>query len=282
MNFVADEEGGVPNLQKKFQYDTKSDESDGMSKPSHEIAVGRADITRIERAWNANLDDDEEVIDHSLHGLNHKNRPSIQKGEVTRRHFKTLAPGNWLGDVVINSYIHVLRNICRLKKLKIHWWTSFFFTQVYDNQGFNYKNVKRWAKKQVIGGNIFALEKMYVPINKDGVHWVLIEVDMKAKDIKFYDSMVSALNPDSAMSMMSAIAQYICKEGEKKGIDGLEASQWNMAIVKGSPQQRNGVDCGVFMLQTGRSLMGIGPYASNIPFNQDHIDFLSISYWCNP
>ena len=46
-----------------------------------------------------------------------------------------------------------------------------------------------------------------------------------------------------------------------------------MAIVKGSPQQRNGVDCGVFMLQTGRSLMGIGAHASSIRFNQDHIDF---------
>ena len=47
---------------------------------------------------------------------------------------------------------------------------------------------------------------------------MLIEVDMKAKGIKFYDSMVSALKPESAMSMMSAIAQYICKEGEKKGV----------------------------------------------------------------
>ena len=79
-------------LRKKIQYDTKSDESNGMCKPSHEIAVDRADITQIEHAWNANLDDDEEVIDHSLHGLNHSNKPSIQKGEVTRRHFKTLAP----------------------------------------------------------------------------------------------------------------------------------------------------------------------------------------------
>ena len=79
MNFVADEEGAIPNLQKKIQYDTKSDESNGMCKPSHEIAVDRADITQIEHAWNANLDDDEEVIDHSLHGLNHSNKPSIQR-----------------------------------------------------------------------------------------------------------------------------------------------------------------------------------------------------------
>jgi hypothetical protein len=39
-------------------------------------------------------------------------------------------------------------------------------------------------QKQGIGGEIFALEKMYVPIHRDGDHWVIIEVYIHAKAVK--------------------------------------------------------------------------------------------------
>ena len=72
-------------------------------------------------------------------------------------------------------------------------------------------------------GNIFDVDKMLVPVHKDGSHWILIEANMKNRVIKFYDSMLSVLDPDIAMGMMGAVAQYINKEGEKKGVEGLNA-----------------------------------------------------------
>jgi GDP-mannose 4,6-dehydratase len=39
------------------------------------------------------------------------------------------------------------------------------------------------------------------------------------------------------------------------------------------PQQKNSIDCGIFMLQTGRYLMGIQRIGSNLTFQQEHIIF---------
>jgi sentrin-specific protease 1 len=267
MNFVAKD--GEDEGQR-----TNDDASDDInsSKPPCEPIISPSDIARVEYAWNINLSEGEEVIDSSRHGFNYKNRPSIQEGVVTRKHFISLNPGNWLGDVVVNSYIAVLRNICHRNKLKIHWWNSFFFTKVYENNLFNYKNVKRWAKKQVVGGNIFDMNKMLVPVHK-GFHWVLIEVDMKKNELNFYDSMVQILKSKVAIDMMDAVAQYINKEAEKRNIENLDARSWKMTIVTTSPQQTNGCDCGVFMLQTGRALMNINPGIGGIYFHQGHMDY---------
>ena len=96
---------------------------------------------------------------------------------------------------------------------------------------------------------------------------------MKSKEIKFYDSMLGALDEKYAFKMMTTIAQYINKEGEQKQIEGLNAMDWKMSIVKNTPQQRNGYDCGVFMLQNGRALMGIIDNVNGIQFNQGNIDY---------
>ena len=243
------------------------------SRPSFEPIIEPGDLARVELAWNRNLDERDVVIDSTKHGKDHKNRDVIYESEVTRKDYKSLVPGSWLSDGIINPYIKVLRNICRINKLKIHWWQTSFFIKVYNNGDFAYNEVKRWGKRRVIGKNIFEMDKMFIPVHKDGSHWILIEACMKSKEIKFYDSMLGALDEKYAFKMMTTIAQYINKEGEQKQIEGLNAMDWKMSIVKNTPQQRNGYDCGVFMLQNGRALMGIIDNENGIQFNQGNIDY---------
>jgi hypothetical protein len=243
------------------------------SRPSFEPIIEPGDLARVELAWNRNLDERDVVIDSTKHGKDHKNRDVIYESEVTRKDYKSLVPGSWLSDGIINPYIKVLRNICRINKLKIHWWPTSFFIKVYNNGDFAYNEVKRWGKRRVIGKNIFEMDKMFIPVHKDGSHWILIEACMKSKEIKFYDSMLGALDEKYAFKMMTTIAQYINKEGEQKQIEGLNAMDWKMSIVKNTPQQRNGYDCGVFMLQNGRALMGIIDNENGIQFNQGNIDY---------
>ena len=243
------------------------------SRPSFEPIIEPGDLAHVELAWNRNLDDRDVVIDSTKHGKDHKNRDVIYESEVTRKDYKSLVPGSWLSDGIINPYIKVLRNICRINKLKIHWWQTSFFIKVYNNGDFAYNEVKRWGKRRVIGKNIFEMDKMFIPVHKDGSHWILIEACMKSKEIKFYDSMLGALDEKYAFKMMTTIAQYINKEGEQKQIEGLNAMDWKMSIVKNTPQQRNGYDCGVFMLQNGRALMGIIDNVTGIQFNQGNIDY---------
>ena len=243
------------------------------SRPSFEPKIEPGDLARVELAWNRNLDERDVVIDSTKHGKDHKNRDVIYESEVTRKDYKSLVPGSWLSDGIINPYIKVLRNICRINKLKIHWWQTSFFIKVYNNGDFAYNEVKRWGKRRVIGKNIFEMDKMFIPVHKDGSHWILIEACMKSKEIKFYDSMLGALDEKYAFKMMTTIAQYINKEGEQKQIEGLNAMDWKMSIVKNTPQQRNGYDCGVFMLQNGRALMGIIDNVTGIQFNQGNIDY---------
>jgi Ulp1 family protease len=45
---------------------------------------------------------------------------------------------------------------------------------------FDYNMVKRWGTK-VIGGNIFKMRKVFVPVNANGNHWCLCVADIENK-----------------------------------------------------------------------------------------------------
>ena len=52
---------------------------------------------------------------------------------------------------------------------------------------YNYENVKRW--KSCLNTDIFAKDKIYIPINEGDQHWILVVVDVKNKVIQHYNSL---------------------------------------------------------------------------------------------
>ncbi|CAN0140566.1 unnamed protein product, partial [Laminaria digitata] len=95
---------------------------------------------QVRRAWGGGSDGD--VIVRAFNDL------------VTKGSMRTLRPGEWLGDEVINVYMKSLqaRNrdaIATGKQVpRCGIMSSFFYTQLSDNgRGYRYQGVKRFLKK---------------------------------------------------------------------------------------------------------------------------------------
>lgn len=153
--------------------------------------------------------------------------------EITKRDFKTLTPGRWLNDTVIEFYMKHIEadnseTVC---------FNSFFFTALSER---GYQGVRRWMKRKK--ADIFQLHKIFVPINLNQNHWVLGMVDIKNKKIVYADSLCSSSSMNKRVfSILKLLQNYVIEEsGGKIGKD------FKLEPVS-CPQQPNGFDCGVFV-----------------------------------
>jgi sentrin-specific protease 1 len=71
---------------------------------------------------------------------------------------RTLAPGSWLNDEIMNFYFNLLsqrseRNMTSdsvpaSRKLRCHFFATFFYAKLTNQgKGYVYKEVQRWTKK---------------------------------------------------------------------------------------------------------------------------------------
>jgi Ulp1 protease family, C-terminal catalytic domain len=196
----------------------------------------------------------------------------IDSDTVQRRSFATLLPGQWLNDEVIHAYLQLLT--CD----KQHFFKSFFVTTLLNEnvlgpkQGqYEYTNVKRWSKKvkgafflflfnvfypfvshnntndntkrqKTIGKDVFAMDKIFFPVNQGNAHWTLAVAYVQERRLQFYDSMGG-----SGRNYLQELERYFKDEhlDKKKAADTRE---WTLVPCKAeTPRQRNVVDCGVFV-----------------------------------
>ena len=163
----------------------------------------------------------------------------IDNDSITRQSMQRLRNGAWLNDEVIHFYFTALSH--RNKKLsdvskKSHFFKSFFITKLLEETGgYNYKNVKRWSKR-VEGKNIFALDKLFFPINIHNNHWALGCIFMTKKCIRFCDSMGG-----DGMKYLKALLRYLKDEWRDKHESPRDDwDDWKLAgYTKDIPQQQN-------------------------------------------
>ena len=175
---------------------------------------------------------------------------------VTLKDFLTIFNENtWLNDAIIQFYMRLLRlrderlvYWKRKSKKRCYFYTSSFFNNsvsAEDDVLIDYEVVKNWSNKVPLG-NIFTLDKLFVPINQCNQHWTLCMVDFCAKKICYFDSMSK-----DGMRYLKAMEKYLQKEHEKLVREKrTDSSSWNWELIqtpKDCPQQGNGWDCGVFV-----------------------------------
>ena len=123
---------------------------------------------------------------------------------LTRQSLKTLDPGVWLNDKVINYYLQTWLDISdtsmwiEIKAIKKRqgFFNSYFLQQLHDKENidltlrnkYNYRAVKNWGKRHSPWFNIFKLRRLFIPWNIANYHWVLIVVDFEEKKIQYYDA----------------------------------------------------------------------------------------------
>ncbi|KAL8004040.1 putative Ulp1 protease family catalytic domain, papain-like cysteine peptidase superfamily [Plasmopara halstedii] len=162
---------------------------------------------------------------------------------ITRRHLQCLLPTTWLNDEVINFYLQMMserdEELVKAGHLakRSHFFNSFFYTKVSEN-GYNYINVRRWTRKI----DVFAMDKIFFPINVANMHWCMAVIFMTEKRIQYYDSMHG-----SGASCLKVLLRYLHDESEHKRKEKFNDEGWELVTTTfDTPQQKNGSDCGVF------------------------------------
>ena len=89
---------------------------------------------------------------------------------------------------------------------------------------------------------MFTREKVLIPINISQQHWALAVINVNKKQIEYYDSMCGGFitGKPYIRKLTEALQPHYPTES---------FSEWSYQQDLAAPQQQNGFDCGVFMLQ---------------------------------
>ena len=77
-----------------------------------------------------------------------------------------------------------------------HFFGTFFASKLYQDTGYNYKEVKRWtltkrlAKNGQRSASILDCDRIIIPINQSSTHWVCAVIDLKQHKFVYYDSLM--------------------------------------------------------------------------------------------
>ena len=199
---------------------------------------------------------------------------------VTRDSFRTLAPGQWLNDEVINFHISRIATqaaaVARVLRASTRptlssagasgpapafvWRTQFLPTLCgADGRRYNYDAVRRWSVRGKL--DMGTVQWIVVPVHSPG-HWALLVVDVQHGDAYIFDSLARHYD-----AQVAAVLRWVSDESAAQLDEAgrLDTTHWpvHATDVATVPQQSNGCDCGVFMLGFARCI------AAGVPFDFD-------------
>ncbi|KAK7292267.1 hypothetical protein RIF29_08045 [Crotalaria pallida] len=184
--------------------------------------------------------------------------------------FQCLKPREWLNDEVINLYLELLkeREIREPKKfLKCHFFNTFFYKKLIGGtNGYDFKSVRRWTSQKKLGYGLHECDKIFVPIHRE-VHWCLAVINKKDKKFQYLDSLKGM-----DTRVLKVLAKYFVDEVKDKTGEDIDLSSWEEEFVEDLPEQKNGYDCGVFMIKyTDFFSRNLG-----LCFNQKHMPYFRL------
>ncbi|ESW10909.1 hypothetical protein PHAVU_009G248500 [Phaseolus vulgaris] len=167
--------------------------------------------------------------------------------EITGEKFRCLRSTGWLNDEVINLYLTLLKEREQRqshKFLKCHFFNTFFYKKLISGpNGYDFKSVRRWTSQRKLGYSLLECDKIFVPIHQE-IHWCLAVINNEDKKLQYLDSMKGE---DS--SVLEKLAKYFADEVNDKNGKDIGVNTWKKEFVKDLPVQKNGCDCGVFMIK---------------------------------
>lgn len=152
---------------------------------------------------------------------------------LTRKDMITLKDLTWLNDEVINFYFNLLMERSKKVEPTIHIFNTFFYPRLLK---VGHQGLARWTRRV----DLFAVDLIMIPIHL-GMHWCLAVIDMRAKTVTYYDSLLGDNH-----QCTTALRDYIAAEHLAKKKTPLDLKEWKCVIRKDLPEQLNGCDCGVF------------------------------------
>ena len=157
----------------------------------------------IHRSWNASTF---VVAACDIH--NQENKSNLT---ISATNFMNLIDGNWISDEVIEFMGWLL--------IRENETIHIFSTQFMNMLIHDFANVQSWHKQ--LSGNVNLL---YIPIHKDGNHWILSLINFKEKEILLWNS--SHDNTGNEI-YLEEIKKYINKMQNHLGMINNENTIWH-------------------------------------------------------
>lgn len=157
---------------------------------------------------------------------------------VTVKNLKTLKPGEWLDDEVINNALGMMS----LQDNSVFVASTLFYAKLlqvddkFEMGDYNFDGVRRWYTNVEFRTKHLLL----FPIHIHGNHWVLVAVDRLQMTMGYYDSLGGT--NEEALIHLTNIRRYMNDRGIDNRVYHFELSP-NCV-----PRQANASDCGAFLL----------------------------------
>ncbi|XP_045786861.1 ubiquitin-like-specific protease ESD4 [Trifolium pratense] len=190
--------------------------------------------------------------------------------EISGEKFQCLRPSGWLNDEVINLYLELLKERERRdpqKYLNCHFFNTFFYKKLISGKnGYDYKSVRRWTTQKKLGYGLHECDKIFVPIHQQ-IHWCLAVINKKEKKLQYLDSLKGI-----DTQVLGVLARYFVDEVKDKTGEDIDISCWEKEFVEDLPEQKNGYDCGMYMVKYTDF------YSRNLRlcFNQSHMPYFRL------
>ncbi|CAI2367922.1 unnamed protein product [Moneuplotes crassus] len=159
----------------------------------------------------------------------------------------------WLNDEIINGYIELIRKR-NVKDIEIfNTWAYPKLKQLHQEdkiEKFDRTLSRRGVKR------ISDLSKLFIPVNIERSHWLLIVVNIAYMKFEIYDSIQGFGRADEILTPIKEMINYRLKKEENNKILNCDSDYWDVASMD-CPQQKNGSDCGVCVL-LNINLLSIG------------------------
>ena len=108
---------------------------------------------------------------------------------------------------------------------KVHVFNTFFY-QLLSTKG--YSSVRRWTKKAKV--NLFDMDRVVIPINKGGFHWILSIINVAEKRIEYYDSMGREGESSENRTVLTNIRNFMVEEAKVQNADPEEVAKWTFHV----------------------------------------------------
>lgn len=152
-----------------------------------------------------------------------------------RRDVRTLRPGEWLNDEVVNFWMGLLQAREQPAGLppKVHLCSSFFWAKFMEGGKPSFRRVQRWTTpERGLGYSLLDCELVFVPINWENNHWVSCCINLRSERLEYFDSLGGY-----GRHVLENLAYYIEQEAEARG-QALDTSNWQRVSAP-CPQQNN-------------------------------------------
>lgn len=180
--------------------------------------------------------------------------------KLTFKNLRTLKPGTWLNDEVVNAYLRLVDSDLEACNPRVRVVNTFFLDQFIKESGNSAKILRILSRRRI---NVKELDQLFVPINTNNMHWSFLMLDLVKGKATYCDSLSNPSIP-SQKELLGLARMLQTSRGNAQ--DEFCKITLHPTFCK----QNNLVDCGVFMLKGIDELSRF----SRLSFSQADVDYL--------